>query len=93
MAKAEKEAQAKAHEAMDLEISNEEAKQAESDRREQASKFLEDLDNLEEETKALESTLVMLRAHRAKDIDTVNAESWQVENQIHVLQTGLADIK
>jgi chromosome segregation ATPase len=56
------------------------------------TKFLENLDKLEEETNAHESALAELRAHRAKDIDRVNAEPWQVEN-IHVLQTGLADTK
>jgi chromosome segregation ATPase len=90
VAMAKKEAQAMVQEAPGLERSNEEAKRVESDRREQATKFLEGLDNLEEETKALESTL---RAHRANEIDRMNAESWQVEKQIHVLQTRLADTK
>jgi chromosome segregation ATPase len=93
VAKADTEAQAKAQEILELKKSNEEAKRVESDRREQATKFLADLDNLEEETKALESTLAELRAHRAKEIDRVNAESWQVEKQMNVLQTGLVDIK
>jgi hypothetical protein len=91
VAKAEKEAQAKAKGALDLEKANEEAKRVESDRREHAAKFLRDLDNLEKETKDLETTLAELRAHRAKEIDRVNEESWQVEKQINVLQTGLAD--
>jgi hypothetical protein len=91
VAKAEKEAQAKAQEALDLETSNEEAKRFEDDRREHATKFLGDLDNLEKETKELETTLAELRAHRAKEIDRVNEESWKVEKQIHVLETGLAD--
>lgn len=92
-AKAEKEAQAKLQKALDLERSNEEAKRIESDRREHATKFLGDLDNLEKETKELETTLAALRAHRAEEIDRVNAESWQLEKQIHVLQTSLANTK
>jgi hypothetical protein len=53
VAKAEKEAQAqaKAQEILDLKKSNEEAKRVEIDRREQATKFLADLDNLKEEIK------------------------------------------
>jgi hypothetical protein len=93
VAKAEKKAQAKAQEALDLETSNEEAKRVESDRCEYATKFLGDLDNLEKETKELETTLAALRAHRAKEIDRVNSESWKVEKQILVLQTGLADAR
>jgi hypothetical protein len=92
-AKAEKEAQGKAQEALDLERSTKEAKRVESDRLKQATKCLEHLDNLEEETKAFESTLAELRAHRAKEIDRVNIESWQVDKQIQVLQTGHADTK
>jgi hypothetical protein len=93
VAKAEKEAQAKAQEILALKGSNEEAKRVESDRREHGTKLLEDLDDLEVATKKLETSLTGLRAHRAKEIDRVNAESWQVEKQMHVLQTSLADTK
>jgi hypothetical protein len=93
VAKAEKKAQAKAQEALDLETSNEDAKRVESDRRESATKFLGDLDNLEKETKELETTLAALRAHRAKEIKRVKTEEWKVFNQGLALQEGLADTR
>jgi chromosome segregation ATPase len=93
LAKAEKEAQAKAQERLDLEKSNEEAKLVEAERCERDSKFLKDLENLEEEKTALESTLNELREQRANEMGRVQEESLQLERQILALQTALVDNK